>query len=253
MHVWLIVLSYLFTSTGNSLADLDLFTGELTADIDESLFQYNNIDTEPTPTLLAWDLDDAILPPEEALLADTLDYAHACASESTEPAVRLRARGAQCPADEAEAVKKPPRKKNNPNWFVGSYEVNAADLAITMEDFTCHNQGYTYAVCDSGDLADVARMFAGQYCSLSHCDLCMFLGESLFYLRSGTDAESKIPAEAPAHSVNKVSQCTKLPASVSAHGSSGVAWNSCDFRPSLPWPVFAQDTFLFRCRVIGSK
>lgn len=230
MQAWLIILSCLLTALGNPLADLDLFTGDFTANNDESLFQYDEVETDPLPTSLAWDLDDASLPQQGALLADSLNDASACASESAEPAVRRRARGAECAIDESEADKRPRRKnKFNPNAISGlAYPPSPADLTGSLEELICNNQGFTYAVCDSGILGNNERMFMGQYYSLSSCDLCMFVKESVLCFRSGHAAEkSNVPAETiRGILLTDLSQCKKLAASAVAHESSGVACNS---------------------------
>ena len=178
MQNWLIILSYLFMAAGKSLADVDFFTGDFTANEEDSLFQFNAVEAEPLPTLLAWDLDDLSFPDDGALWDDPLDYTNACTSDSTELSVNLRARGSIC--EDYEIVKKPRRKKNNPHWFVGSHGISPADMAMPFEEFVCSNRGYRYAVCDSGDPEGVERMFTGLYCSLSHCDLCMLAGEFFF-------------------------------------------------------------------------
>lgn len=191
MQAWLIILSYLLTASGNPLTDLDLFTGDFLANNDESLFQYSDIETEPLSASLAWDLDDTSLPQEGALLADALDDANACASESTESVISLRARGAECAIDEFEGARKPlrmPSRKNkfNPNAIpVLLSPLRPVDLTTSLEEFTCNNQGFLYAVCDSGNPGDNVKMFIGQYFSLSHCDLGMFFTESLLCVRSG--------------------------------------------------------------------
>lgn len=191
MQAWIIILSCLLTASGNPLVDLDLFTGDFTANSDESLFQYNNVETESLPTSLGWDLDDASLPQPGALLADVLDDASTCTSESTEPIVSLQARGAECAIDEFEVGRGPPRmppRKNkfNPNAIPGLLSpLSPAEVTTSLEEFTCNNQGFMYAVCDSGHLGDNEKMFIGQYFSLSYCDLCMFVRESLLCFRSG--------------------------------------------------------------------
>ena len=184
MQAWLIILSYLLTALGNSLNDLDLFTSDFTANSDELLFQYDDVETELLPTSFAWDLDEASPPQEGALVADALDDANACVTESPEPAVKLRARGAECEINEIEASKKPPRnRKKYPNTILGSPYSSMVDWATSLEDFACNNHGFTYAVCDSGNVQDNERMFIGQYFSLSYCDLCEFVrNPSLFSL-----------------------------------------------------------------------
>ena len=180
MQAWLVILSYLLTISGNPLADSDLFTGDFTADNDESLFQYNDVEAEPLSTSLAWDLADASLPQQEAVLADALDDADACASENNESVVRLRARGAECAIDGFEAAKRPPRmppRKNNfnPSSIPGSLPpLDLTDLTTSLEEFTCNSRGFIHAVCDSGYPGDNEKMFIGQYFTLSHCNLCMF-------------------------------------------------------------------------------
>lgn len=207
MQTWLIIVFYLFTARGSSLADLDLFTGDFTGDStgdstgdfaannDESLFQYNEVGTEPIPTSLAWDLDDASLPQEGALLAGTLDYTNACASDSAEPAVKLRARGPVCESDDTEGTGGPGRRTKSFSWLLKSHEISPAALATSLEEFSCNNQGFRYAVCDSGGFYDVERMLIAPYYTLINCDLCMFVGESLPDFCSGNSAESKRPVE----------------------------------------------------------
>lgn len=165
----------------NSLADLDLFPDDFTASSDDSIFQYNEDGADPFPTSPAWDLDDPSLSQQGALFADTLVYNDACASDDTEPGLKIRARGPECANDEIEATDKPRRKNEDPSWSPGSHQIRPADTATSLEEFTCHLEGYNYAVCDSGDPTDIESPDTGQYCSLSHCDLCMLVGKSLAF------------------------------------------------------------------------
>lgn len=251
MQTWFIILSYLFNAMGNSLADLDLFTGDGAVSNDEMLPQYDDAGTEPPITSPAWSLDDASSPQEGSFLADTLDYTNTCDSDSTPPPVKLRAREPLCETGETgEAdVTKKPRKKSAPipSWFVGSPEITS------FEELTCHARGYLYAVCDSGDPTDIDNMFINQFFSLSYCDLCMFGGEFLSYFRSVNAAELEALLRHGGHPTDILLQCKKLAASASLHGRFGVARNSRGLRQTLPGPIFAYDTFLASCGVIGPK
>lgn len=196
MQAWLIILSYLLTALGNSVNDLDLFTSDFSADSDELLFEYDDVETEPLLTSFAWDLHDTSLPQEGALMADALDGANTCATDSLEPAVKLRSRGAECETNDDEASTNPSGgEKKNPNTILGFPYIRMKNWATSFEDFTCNNHGFTYAVCDSGNFEDIERMFIGQYFSLSHCDLCK---RNPLCFRSGHAAEIKPKAPAGA-------------------------------------------------------
>lgn len=164
----------------NSFAEMDLFTGNVGLGNNEMLFQYDEVGTGSPVESIAWNPDDASPWQEESLFADTLVDTNACDSDSAQPIGKVRAREATCGTE-------PPQIDTEPKsfWLLWQEDIKRPDL-MSLEEFTCNNQGYQYVVCDSGIPEDQEPISMGLY-SLSYCDLCKFgvyllFSPSLFFI-----------------------------------------------------------------------